>query len=585
MRRFSVVALLFSLMLTVLIRPDTAGATPHDGPREGSGYTVAMPTTGRDWYGAYRMGETTAYCADLMSAPPRRATGWAEAPEGAPLVKQAGLAGSSTLPHGNGSVAATPADLADLSWVLTRSGQAPSADTGAAVEHFVRLRTVAGPDQAAREGARWSAVVAAHPGARAEFDRLTADAARFAGPYTAALEWERLPSLADPTGRLLASVVSRSGTLVPGVSLAVRGTGALTVTHAAAHTGTVPAEVDVALALPAADPTEGSLEVTFSGLPGNAPRVFVPTERTVQRLVAAPATQAVSATAAASLEPRFTPQVSTRTRDVLALPGEPAVDVVTVSGGRPGAPFEGTTTLYGPFPSLDALRAATPQESPQVGTARFSGVYGADGGAEVHSDELTFPEAGYFTWVETLAAAPFVTPPPPPAWPQLPETSLVLSPEVSTELTPHGAKVPGVEASDSVALAGVPGVDVPDATELAVRVSGRLVGPVPPRGTDGGLTCEGLDWSGAPVVGRYEDLVLAPGPDGFVAAGLAHSALGLPGCYSADATVTITHPSRDPIVVRHELGHPTQTVLIAEGTPQAPTAPRPERPGLPSTGA
>ena len=60
MRRLSVVALLFSLMLTVLIRPDTAGATPHDGPREGSGYTVAMPTTGRDWYGAYRMGETTA---------------------------------------------------------------------------------------------------------------------------------------------------------------------------------------------------------------------------------------------------------------------------------------------------------------------------------------------------------------------------------------------------------------------------------------------------------------------------------------------------------------------------------------------
>ena len=59
--------------------------------------------------------------------------------------------------------------------------------------------------------------------------------------------------------------------------------------------------------------------MTFSGLPGNAPRVFVPTERTVQRLVAAPATQAVSATAAASLEPRFTPQVSTRTRDVLAL--------------------------------------------------------------------------------------------------------------------------------------------------------------------------------------------------------------------------------------------------------------------------
>ena len=110
-------------------------------------------------------------------------------------------------------------------------------------------------------GRGWSALAPARPGGRADSDRRTAEPARFAGPYTAALEWERLPSLADPTGRLLASVVSRSGTLVPGVSLAVRGTGALTVTHAAAHTGTVPAEVDVALALPAADPTEGSLSL------------------------------------------------------------------------------------------------------------------------------------------------------------------------------------------------------------------------------------------------------------------------------------------------------------------------------------
>ena len=122
MRRYLAPALLLSLLLMALIRPDPALAGPQDGPREGSGHTVTMPRTGRDWYGAYRMGQTTAYCADLMSAPPRRATAWTEAAVGAPLVKQAGPAAGSLLPHGNGTAAATADELADLAWVLTHTG-------------------------------------------------------------------------------------------------------------------------------------------------------------------------------------------------------------------------------------------------------------------------------------------------------------------------------------------------------------------------------------------------------------------------------------------------------------------------------
>ena len=614
MRRYLAPALLLSLLLMALIRPDPALAGPQDGPREGSGHTVTMPRTGRDWYGAYRMGQTTAYCADLMSAPPRRATAWTEAAVGAPLVKQAGPAAGSLLPHGNGTAAATADELADLAWVLTHTGQAPSADTGSAVEHFVRLRTVSGAEQTAREGTRWAAVVAAHPSARAEFDRLTRGAALFAGPYAARLEWDRRPTLEDPTGRLLASVVSRSGNAVPGVALAARGTGSMTVVSAPARTGGDAVAIDVALPSPGVDASAGGVEVSFAGLAGPAPRVFVPAERTVQRLLVAPDTRRVTATESATLEPRFTPNVTTRTRDVVAVAGEPAVDIVTVSGGRPGAQFAGSTTLFGPFASLDELAAADPGDAPVVGAARFGGRYDDDGGAEVHSEELTFPGAGYYTWVEALEPAEFVTPPAPPAWPQLPETSLVVAPEVSTELTPHGLAVSGVEASDTVRLAGVPALAVPDGSRLQVRASGRLVGPVPPRRTDAGATCEGVDWAGAPVVGRYQDLDLREGPTGPHLAGLASARLSEPGCYSADASLTLTHDSRDPIVVEHEVGHPAQTVLIGEAPAPAPTpspvptarpsatpAPEPQptpppaatvtvppvqpRPGLPSTGA
>ncbi|HSO69919.1 MAG TPA: hypothetical protein VLQ67_09795 [Arachnia sp.] len=596
MKHSSAIALLIGVVMALLISPAPADARPQDGPLAGAGHTVSMPRTGRDWYGAYRMGPVTAYCADLMSAPPRRATDWMEAPAGTPLVKQSGLADDGALPHGNGTTTASADQLADVSWVLTHTGSSPSADTGAAVEHFVRLRTVDGAQQRARESARWAAVVAAHPAARTEFDRLTSEAARLAGPYTARLEWVSRPTLAAPTGRLWASVTSRAGHAVPGVTLAVKPTGAATVASAPSTTGTSGvADIGVTMAPPGSDPSVGDVSVTFAGLAGSAPRVFVPAERTVQRLLAAPTPESVVATVEASLAPHFTPTVTTRTRDVVAVAGEPAVDLVTVAGGRPGARFSGTSTLYGPFASLEDLAAASAADTQPVGEAVFSGRYGPDGSAEAASTSLRLPGPGYYHWVEALAPAEFVTPPSPPSWPQLAETSQVLAPTITTRLSPHGTARAGVEASDTLSLEGVPGVAVPDSTELAVSASGRIIGPVSPRQTDGGATCEGVDWSGGATVGRYDDVPLPGSAAGFEATGLAPTRLILPGCYSAEATVTVEHPSRAPILARHELGHPSQTVLITEEPQPTPTptptptpikapAPEPPRPGLPSTG-
>ncbi|MHA6512389.1 Ig-like domain-containing protein [Tessaracoccus sp. Z1128] len=592
MRPRPALVLLITVILTLLVAPAPADARPQDGPLAGAGHTVSMPRTGRDWYGAYHLGQVTAYCADLMSAPPRRATGWTELPAGTPLTKQSGVAGGAPVPHGNGTTTVSDAEAADLAWVLTHTGQSPAADTGAAVEHFVRLRTVDGAEQTARETERWSAVTAAHPGARTEFERLTREAARFAGPYTAHLDWVERPTLTEPSGLLRASVTSRSGVAVPGITVSVAGTGAVTVSAPPSVTdGSGVARFGVTMPLPGSDPVDGGVTVTFSGLAGAAPRVFVPSERTVQRLLLAPARVSVAAGAEASLSPRFTPTVSTRTRNVVALAGEAAVDIVTLTGGRPGARFSGTTTLYGPFTSLDDLAAATPSDERRVGEAHFSGRYGEDGSAEAASTSLSFPEAGYYHWAEALAPAEFVSPPPAPGWPQQPETSLVLAPSVTTELSPHGTAEAGVEASDALRLDGVPGRAVPDSSEVTIVASGRLVGPVAPRVAGASTSCEAVEWSQAPTVASYDARPLETA----VTTGLARAHLTEPGCYSAEATVTLTHTSRAPIVVRHELGHPTQTLLITAPPEPSPTpAPTPtlpvpvttpqSRPGLPSTG-
>lgn len=567
MKRLATVALITGLLLALLLG-GRAEARPQDGHLTGSGHWVELPGTGRSWYGAQHLGGLTAYCADLMSASPRTASGWAEAPMGAPVPKQTGQATQGHVAYGNGAARVSAKEMAELSWALTRTGQSPSADVGAAVEHFVRVRTIDGSEQRDREAVRWAAVAKRHPTAGMEFERLSADAGRYAGPYSGTLTWAKRPTSADPTGRLMVEVRSHAGRSVPHLPVEVRASGALTISRTDGSTGAEGlALVDVTMARPGADPAAGAVEVTVSDLPGAAPRVFLPAERAVQRLMVAPATTSLTLSAGTSVEPRFTPRITTRTRDVVALAGEPAVDVVTVAQGRPGAEFSGTSTLYGPYPSLDALTSDGPAPHREVGTAEFAGVYGADGGAEVTTTALTFPGPGYYTWVESLAPAEFVTPPKAAPWPQRPETSIALEPAVATRLTPNGSAEAGVRVSDAITLSGVPGREVPDGTGLRVTATGRLAGPLPPvAGKGGGSTCDGLDWRRAETLARYEDVEL---PEDTLA-GLAPATLHEPGCYSAEATVTIHHESRDAIVVEHALGHPDQTILVT-----APPAPLP----------
>lgn len=560
-------AVLTVLVLGLALLPGPADARPQDGDLVGSGHRMPTRSQPDHWYGARKVGGTTAYCIDLNSGSPREASAWTEYTNYT-LHRQTGWGGPRG-EHGNGSRKTLVPELAELAWILHETGPSPTADVGAAVEHAVRLRTIDGPRQEEKEAERWAAVTRKHPGTSTEFERLQREAAAFAGPYTLDVSWNRRPNSRNATGELGIRVLSAAGNPVPDRHVSVRGSGDLAVTSTPRTTGPEGStRVWIQLPVPVAGDVRGTLTVEVSGLPGPRPRLFVPAEKTIQRLVAAPEPLALEWTDEVLLEPEpWRPAVSTRTRDVVATAGAAAVDVVTVTGGRPGAEFSGTSTLLGPFASMPELTAADPDSAPVVGTATFSGSYDADGTAEVHTTQLEFPAPGYYSWRERLDESELVVSPPPPSWPQLPETNVVVSPAVSSELLADGALVPGVTVADTISLEGVsPSREVPGSTSpLLATASGALLGPIAPVQGPDGPVCEAVSWSGAPVLARYEDIAVS----GARLDGLLRTRLDEPGCYTATARLRVVWEDEVIADVEHGPGIGSQTVLV-EVPPRTP---------------
>ncbi|TRY19909.1 hypothetical protein FOJ82_03245 [Tessaracoccus rhinocerotis] len=569
------------LVLGLALLPSAAGARSQDGDLAGSGHPMPTRSHPEHWYGAKKLGEVTAYCIDLNSGPPREASAWTEYTNYT-LHRQTGWGGPRG-EHGNGTRKTLVAELAELSWILHETGPSPSPDVGAAVEHAVRLRTLDGTAQERKEADRWSAVSGAHPGTVTEFERLQREADAFAGPYTLDIRWNRRPSSSNATGELAIRVLAASGAQVPGRHVTTRGSGALEVTSTTRSTGPEgTTRVWVQLPVPSDRAVTGALDVEVSGLPGPRPRLFVPREKTIQRMIAAPEPVTMSWRDEIHLEPEpWRPTVTTRTRDVIASAGGAAVDVVTVAGGRPGHGFSGQSTLLGPFGTLEELAAASPDTAPSVGVATFTGTYDDEGSAEVHTSALEFPGPGYYSWRERLDEAELVLSPEPPSWPQLSETSVVLAPSVSSELVVTGAPRLGATVSDTLRVAGLPdGREVPGSeVPLLVHASGELLGPMPPVETEGGQTCDAVDWRGAPVAATYEDVEL-PGP---VLEGLLRTKLEDPGCYTATALLSVSHAGGVVAEVMHGPGLASQSVLVPDPpretpppvVPTPPTGPTP----------
>lgn len=385
----------------------SADARPEDGILPGSGLMVAMPKTGTNWYGAYQVGTATGYCIDLQSAPPKRASAWRTS-QPQIITKQYEKAPSGYTPHGKGPHTVSQTDRAQITWVLHTTGRAPSAVVGAAVEHFVRVRTLDGAGQKAREAVRWQAVTKASPEAARRYEQLEADARRFAGPYRAELTWVSAPTADEPTGQIRARVLSSANVPLPDQQFRITAEGAVTV-HNVPDTTSAKGEalIDVSMESPRDQPISGAIDLVFSDLAGTTPVLYTPVETTVQRIVSAPPPISVSADLSVSLKPKATPPPPTTPPVSTPPPSTPPA--TTPPPTTPPVTTPPVTTPPSTPPATTPPPSTPPPTTPPVTTPPPS------------TPSVTVPPS---VPEETPPApsTPAVPPPPPVAPPGLPHT-------------------------------------------------------------------------------------------------------------------------------------------------------------------
>ena len=258
----------------------------------------------------------------------------------------------------------------------------------------------------------------------------------------------------------------------------------------------------------------------------------------------------------------FVPQLRTQTSAQLVAPGSPVHDTVVVSGGLAGAAFAGSTDLYGPFASNDAALQSPVDALTSVATRRFSGTYGADGTATVVTEPVTVAKPGHYVWVEHLDASPFHGPVQPDAARRVTETTAVLSPAITSQIS--AARIgDGDVLHDTVTVTGL--ASTVGAAPITWTLNGALHGPVAV-GPDG--TCATSTWSGAPV-GQPVTQQIAPAEitaDGVASlvdlASATVSAQGVARCVSWAWSLSGQAADGSTLTVQHAPGLPTQTAVI-----------------------
>jgi hypothetical protein len=272
----------------------------------------------------------------------------------------------------------------------------------------------------------------------------------------------------------------------------------------------------------------------------------------------------------------WAPKATTKTSQQLVTGPTDLTDIVTVSGGQPGAPFDGVTTLYGPFtfePGEDF--DLTADGVPVVGTSKFSGTYDETGAAEVESEPQHIEAIGFYVWSEQLTEVPDVTVPTTPAKPKKPETTLSINPEIGTKIT-NQQVLPGSTFSDTFTASGL----VPEVggRKITYTVTGNLWGPMKAVGG----SCEAVDWTDAPVAKEIDAFEIVGDENGAVeVSGIGEFTApdgpdALDNCwtYGEELTATI-EPGNGiddkPITFRHEKGQESQTTIVKQPSPKAGT--------------
>ena len=557
-----------AVLLALLSMGQPAFARPQDGIMRGSGFNYSGHS---GWYGAYHLGDLTAYCADLNSRGPSHASGWTKLPESSRIYKQTGW-GKGEGPYPTSGPALSQREEAELSYALYHYGRGSTSQLrGVAMEHFVRVRTIAGSEQVNREKVRWETLaLKAVPGAKAEFERISAQARKYSGPFKVELDWTQKPTKVGEQGTAKLRLVSGSGVGVPGAKIDI-STYKLDVLQKAERTNGA-GEITVKVRANAAG--EPQLSAWAKGLASARPVVWLPTNRSanVQRLVtASAATTANKLIRAKVVNPEkpetFTPEVSTRTSQQLVSGETQLTDAVMVSGGKPGAAFTGKTTLFGPF-EKDPSRSHTDLKgAPVVGVSTFKGTFDKAGKASVTSSPQTVSKSGFYVWSEQLDGSKDweSTPPAPP---RESETSVHVNPSISTKVNAQKVK-PGATLVDTVTVTGI--VDQVGGKKVTNTVTATLYGPVTGRGG----SCEAVDWKEAPVASKIpafevtSDQSVYEGVGEFVVPDDASTG----DCYTYAETLTVTAKDEKQIVVTHAPGHVTQTALVERDlfTPEVST--------------
>jgi hypothetical protein len=201
-----------------------------------------------------------------------------------------------------------------------------------------------------------------------------------------------------------------------------------------------------------------------------------------------------STVARAAVETRIvkgTPTITTRTSTPTALPGTELTDLVTVGGLPAGSTQQVTASLFGPFPSAPGVDSCT--DDSRVGQVKFE--VGRNG--TFTTPAVTVNEPGYYVWTESIPGDDLTNPVTTPCGiveettvVERPTTRVPKTPTVHTVASGHHLLV-GRPVHDLVVVNGLP-------DGSAVEVRWTLLGPIAPRRG----SCEGLDWTGAPVLAK-----------------------------------------------------------------------------------
>lgn len=155
---------------------------------------------------------------------------------------------------------------------------------------------------------------------------------------------------------------------------------------------------------------------------------------------------------------KYRPQIASVTQDVLVDAGSELADTIRVWDGRVDDPFNGKSTLYGPYASNAEAQSVAFSDDKIVGAVEFSGTYDNDKQASLTTSALKVESPGFYVWREELFETQKAVAVGQADGGRATETSAVLVPQITSRISsqrivPNDAGV--FTSGDSVVVSGL----------------------------------------------------------------------------------------------------------------------------------